>query len=255
MARFHIDDPEIDVAALEARVQAAIEGKRGTRFTDEELRALRQAELEPPLRREDLPRGLHAALARVRARLPEIPPPPPPEAAAASQVPAAAEAEPEPVDPSQLLYSSATGGFRGRALRLLRRLARPVIRVLVNADHTLHALRAEMLARDARQRQLLEQAFDLLKDNVDRRIDRTADWAGQGLSRLTGQLEARREADDHLLHNLVFELTDVRLDLRNLEARIAELSRRVEDLRARERALQEIALAGTQERGGRGAAS
>ena len=52
MGVFEIDDPSIDVEALEERVRAAIEAKRGVRFTDEELDELRNAELEPRLRRQ-----------------------------------------------------------------------------------------------------------------------------------------------------------------------------------------------------------
>jgi len=38
MGIFEIDDPDIDVEALEERVRAAIEEKRGVRFTEQELR-------------------------------------------------------------------------------------------------------------------------------------------------------------------------------------------------------------------------
>ena len=50
MARFRIEGSDIDVEALEARVEAAIEAKRGTRFTDAELARLRDEPLQPRLR-------------------------------------------------------------------------------------------------------------------------------------------------------------------------------------------------------------
>ena len=69
LARFRIEGSTIDIEALEARVDAAIEAKRGTRFSDEELERLRNEPLEPRLRREDLPRGLMEELSAVRGRL------------------------------------------------------------------------------------------------------------------------------------------------------------------------------------------
>ena len=72
MGTFEIDDPGIDVAELEERVRAAIEAKRGVRFTDEELSELRAAELKPRLRKDDMPRGLLREMPAARGRLPEI---------------------------------------------------------------------------------------------------------------------------------------------------------------------------------------
>ena len=90
MARFRIEGSTIDIEALEARVDAAIEAKRGTRFTDEELDRLRNEPLEPRLRREHVPRGLMGELSAVRGRLPEVPPPP---AAVPASVPPRERAE------------------------------------------------------------------------------------------------------------------------------------------------------------------
>ena len=53
MGVFEIDDPDIDVEELEKKVRAAIEARRGVRFTDKELSELRAATLEPRMRRDD----------------------------------------------------------------------------------------------------------------------------------------------------------------------------------------------------------
>ena len=119
MGVFEIDDPSIDVAALEERVKAAIEAKRGVRFTDEELEELRGAELEPRMRREDLPRGWLDEVAEVRSTVPSRPP----SAIAASVV--------------EALYESGSGGLKGGVLRFARRLMRPFYRATLNLDTAL----------------------------------------------------------------------------------------------------------------------
>lgn len=250
MARFRIEGSDLDIEALEKQVDAAIEAKRGTRFTDAELERLRSLPLRPRLRREDLPRGLSAELSAIRARLPELPPAP-------GSVPASAPARERTEDagsqrrPPDMAYLWETGatGIRGRVLGLIRRLARRVFHTTTNLEEVLvqqQDYAREMVAAAERElsavEQRLERSFDVLKDNLDARLDQTADWAGAHLSVATGTLEERHERLLHLSHNLVFELTNARLDLEQMQARLNEMARRMEELETRGRTLEKLTL-------------
>jgi len=192
---FEIDDPGIDVAALEERVRAAIEAKRGVRFTDEELAELRDAKLEPRLRREDLPRGWLEEASEVRPKVPIVSPPPGVDES-----------------PTVTLYESGSGGLKGSVLGLVRRLMRPFYRSTMNLESTL----ATMIEA----------------------INEQGAW----LSEATGQLDRWRERDLHLLHNLVTEVTALRLQQTHMQDRINELIRQLEALKERERALESLTV-------------
>lgn len=194
MSLFEIDDPGVDVGALEERVRAAIEAKRGVRFSDEELEKLRGAELEPRLRREDLPRGWLEEASKVRSRVPSRPPP--------------------ELDASLLtvLHESGSGGFKGTVLRLARRLMKPFYRSTLN----------------------LETAFSMVIDAIGEQ--------GAWMSDNAGQLDRWRERDLHLFHNLVVEVTALRLQQTHMQDRINELVRQLDALTQRERALEALTV-------------
>jgi len=205
MGVFEIDDPSIDVAALEERVKAAIEAKRGVRFTDEELAELRGAELEPRLRRVDLPRGWLDEMPGVRSTLPEIAPPPGAEIACR---------------PADELYETGHGGAKGALLGLVRRLARPFYRSTLNLDWVLTKMTSDLAGS----------------------INDQGSWAGKQLSDMTGQLERWRERDLHLFHNMVAEITALRLQQTHMQDRINELIRQLDALKERERALESLTV-------------
>lgn len=256
MTRLRIDDPAIDLEALEARVLESIERKRGRRFAEEDLERLRATRLRPRLRREDLPRGVVAEMAAARPRAPEPTPPPGPEAASLSQVAIPPESwvvpaeVPVPPPPPEVDLGH---GWRAALKRRLRpRLARiyrwsfeigpwldPILEPLLVR---LRQMREELVERDEQLARQAERAFDLLKDNLDRRVDRTGDWAGSHMSTLQGGLERRQERELHLLHNLVFELTNARLDLINMQDRLNEAAQRVAALEERQRTLEKLLL-------------
>jgi hypothetical protein len=194
MGIFEIDDPSIDVAALEERVKAAIEAKRGVRFTDEELAELRDAELVPRMRREDLPRGWLTEVSEVRSRVPFSPLP---ELGAA---------------PIEALYGSGSSGLKGGVLRFVRRLMRPFYRSTLN----------------------LETSLLMVIDGIGEQ----AAW----LSETTGQLDRWHDRDLHLFHNLVTEVTALRLQQTHMQDRINELIRQLDALKERERALESLTV-------------
>jgi hypothetical protein len=250
LARFRIEGSGIDVAALEARVDAAIEAKRGTRFTDDELARLRDEPLRPRLRREDLPRGLMEELQQVRGRLPELPPAPvsTPEAAPArdrDEPPGSQRAAPD----MAAVWASNRPGLAGKALGVVRRMARTVLRTTTNLEAVLvqqQDYAREMVAATERDivglEQRLERSFDVLKDHIDRTADRTADWAGAHMAATSGTLEERQERALHLSHNMVVELTNARLDLQQMQARLNEMARRMAELETRGRTLEALTL-------------
>ena len=201
MGVFEIDDPSIDVEALEERVRAAIEAKRGVRFTDEELDELRNAELEPRLRRQDLPRGWLDGMPEARSKLPPVPTAPESELTFASVAG---------------LYTSGQTGARGAVLRLIRALFRPFYRTTLNLDSVFLKMSGS--------------------------INRQGGWAGKQLSDMTGQLDRWRDRDLHLYHNLVREVTALRLQQIHMQDRINELIRELDTLKQRERALESLTV-------------
>ena len=190
-AKFEIDDPAIDVEALEERIHEAIEAKRGVRFTDEELQELRAMQVEPRPRRADLPRGWLEQMPEVRSHLPGLTPPPGFDES-----------------PTVSLYTTGSTGFRGRMLGLLRRIMRPFYKSTLNLEPVLVSM-----------------------------IEATNE-----LSEQTGQLDRWHERDLHLLHNLVYELTNLNLELDRVKDRINEATRRLDMLAERENALERLAL-------------
>ena len=194
-SKFEIDDPSIDLEALEERIRGAIEAKRGVRFTDEELEELRAMRVEPLPRRADLPRGWLEQMPSARSRLPRISPPPGVDES-----------------PTVSLYATGSSGMRGRVLGLLRRIMRPFYRSTLNLEPVLSSM-----------------------------IDATNEQ-GAWLSELTGQLDRWHERDLHLLHNLVYELTNLNLELDRVKDRINEVTRRLDMLAERENALERLAL-------------
>jgi len=205
MGVFEIDAPSVDVDALEEKVRAAIEAKRGVRFTGEELEELRSARLQPRLRREDLPRGWLDEMPEARSRLPEILPPPGGELT---------------FEPGAELYGSGAPGLRGALLRLVRRLAKPFYSATTNQEWVLMRLGGEL----------------------GEKISDQGAWAGRQMADMTGQLERWRERDLHLHHNMVAEITALRLQQTHMQDRINELIRQLDMLRERERALEALTV-------------
>ena len=179
----------------------AIEAKRGVRFSDEELEELRNAELEPRLRRQDLPRGWLGGMSEARSKLPPVP------TAPGSELTLASVAE---------LYTSGQTGARGAVLRLMRAVFRPFYRTTLNLD------------------------WVFLK--MSESINRQGGWAGKQLSDMTGQLDRWRDRDLHLYHNLVLEVTALRLQQTHMQDRINELIRELDTLKQRERALESLTV-------------
>jgi hypothetical protein len=218
MGLFEIDDPAIDVEALEKRVRAAIEAKRGVRFSDAELEELRGAELKPRLRREELPRGWLAEMPAVRSKLAEVAAPP----SAGLRYRAAT------VDD---LFATGHAGLKGRLLALFRRMMRPLVRASLNLEWVLARLNSD-----------ISDGIGQLAGDINASVNQQGAWAEKQLSDMSGQLERWRERDLHLYHNLVTEITALRLQQTHMQDRINELIRQLDTLKERERALEALTV-------------
>ena len=265
LGRFRIDDPEIDVEALEALVEARIAARTGQVYTAGDLEELRRASLRPRLERHHLSHGVLEEMPLVRGKLPPVVPPPParPVEDDAEEIDdfddiLAPEAlQPRDISPSRDLYTSGSSGLKGRLIGLLRWCLRPVLRTSSNLEHVLVELVEEMQRQDrwlgqiapearntaiaaAREPRRLDRSFKTL----DERIDRTVDWVGEHQSQMIGQLEGRHETQLHLLHNLVYEFSCARVHRDRLQDQINELRRHLETLEARERTLERLSMDG-----------
>jgi low affinity Fe/Cu permease len=161
--------------------------------------------------------------------------------------------------PAGHLWATGSAGLKGAVLRLIRRVARPFFRATTNLEDVLDEMMTqqrdyarEMVAATERDvtslEQRLERSFDVLKDNLDARIDHTADWAGAQMTATAGTLEERQERALHLSHNTVVELTNARLDLQQMQARLNEMARRMTELETRGRTLEKLTLQPGEER-------
>ncbi len=110
--------------------------------------------------------------------------------------------------PTVSLYATGSTGARGRVLAFLRRLMRPFYRSTLNLEPVLTSM---------------IEATNVLADQ-------------------TGQLDRWHERDLHLLHNLVYELTNLTLEIDKVKDRINEATRRLDMLAERENALERLAL-------------
>ena len=188
-------------------------------------------------------------LSAVRGRLPAVPSVPAAAPAVAPSRERSEELGSQRTPPDMpCLWESGSGGVRGKVLGMVRRVAR-VFLVTTNLEKVLvqqQDYAREMVATTERElvavEQRLERSFDLLKDNLDARIDRTADWVDAHMAETSGTLEERQERALHLAHNMVVELTNARLDLQQVQARLNEMACRMTELEMRGRTLGKLTL-------------
>jgi len=114
------------------------------------------------------------------------------------------------------LYESGSSGPKGALLRVARRLMRPFYRTTLNLETTLASI--------------VESTND------------QGSWTGQQLSDMTAQLDRWRDRDLHLFHNMVREITTLRLQQTHMQDRINELIRQLDALKERERALESLTV-------------
>ncbi len=204
MSEFTFRSDSIDVEQVMEQIRARIREKRGTDYTQAQIRDLANVTLErfldPKSVRSDL-------LQHARRRQ-------------AEPNDGASEPEPDPVprsfvfDPDTIYRSSR--GWAGRLLQRLRRIGNPLLKIFFNPTPIAHALSLQQEIND-RQRTINNRQ---------------------------GAVNARREHREALtyemLHNLVVGLTRLSIAARNDQMRVASLASRLDFAERRSRALERV---------------
>jgi len=182
----------------------------------------------------------------------------PREAAPSSFSPASASPQTAPPAPPQTDWNSEPQGAKQRIKKIIRKLMRPffpVIRLLALPIHeelraTIKSLHETNVRLDnlyhllQRQAEEFDRKLDLGGERMDRgelRLDRLEGILGERLKDLDKSMEYIRLLHN-LDHNLVVELTKLKVEADTLKSKVRILEKDQELTRRRERALEEQAL-------------
>jgi hypothetical protein len=259
MSDFNVRSDSIDVEQIMEQIRARIREKRGVDYTEQQLRELAAVKLEKMID----PRGLRSDLIeQFRKRrpvvhgpleLPELPPFDP------GPMKSWAPSEPLRVS-SDLMYSFETetiyATHRG-PLRFIRKLLNPLLKLLFNPNPLIDALhrqgRLNRLLLEyvvERDRQLVDRDRDVVHRDtqiVERNqaiADRDRLIVERDNVREVERVD-RREMDAlyyEIIHNLVFELTRLGIENKNLTMRVESLAGRLEFNERRARALESVVV-------------
>ena len=202
MADFNIRSDSVDVEQIMKQIRARIQEKRGVDYTEEQVRELATVRLEKFLDPKNLRSDLLEQFRLSRPALPEIP------------------KESPPVDPPYVLDEQTLFTSHRGALRLVRRLLKPLLMLFFNPNtlnHILHSqaqFNIDMIKRDQR-RKIEMQMFDRTR----------AEW---------------NVLYYEVLHNLVLETTRNGIELKNLRMRVEALASRLDFSERRVRALEGV---------------
>ena len=218
MSEFNIRSESIDVEQIMEQIRARIRDKRGTDYTEAQIRDLASVKLERFLDPKNVRSDL---LEHYRRRgddpvepltHPEAPPEPP-----------AFEFD------EDIIYRSSRG-IAGRVLRVIRRLLNPVLKFFFNPTPIVHALTV--------QRQINEQQIAQINWMVQTNVELI-----QRFERIAAKLSARAELDAltyELLNNLVVEMTRLSIDMKNHKMRVESIAGRLDFDERRARALEDV---------------
>jgi len=177
MAEFNVRADAVDVEQIMRQIRARIRDKRGVDYTEEQIQELAKVKLETFLD----PRGVRSDLLEQFRRMP-------------SDVPAA-----YPFDDQTLFASSKP------VVRFIRKLLRPVLKLLFNANALNHVLHTQAGINDYL---MARAARDVLVYEV--------------------------------MHNLVVEVTRASIEVKNMKMRVESIASRLEFNERRARALEAV---------------
>lgn len=187
MAEFQVRSDAVDVEQIMRQIRARIREKRGADYTEQEIRELASVKLEKFLD----PRGVRSNLVEDFRRNRVVSP------------------EPKTIETGEIdIY----GTHRG-ALRMLRKLFNPLLKLMFNPTPLIHAINTV--------------ATDQNAVNLD----------------LHRRFRQREEMDPlyyEVIHNLVVELTRLSIENSNLKMRVESLSSRMDFDERRARALESV---------------
>ena len=220
MAEFNIRADSVDVTRIMEQIRERIREKRGTDYTEQQIRELATVKLESFLdpgqvrsdlvdhfRQLDPPKGLDPAVQPGGY-------PPPPEVFDFDQ---------------ETIYASSRGPM-GKLIRLIRKLLNPLLKLFFNPSPVVFALsrQAEINAWTV---QLLQRQTDLIE-----RVSVQFDQVGK-------KFAAREQLDAlnyEVLNNLVVEMTRLSLDVKNHKMLVESVSGRLDFSERRSRALESV---------------
>jgi hypothetical protein len=195
MADFNIRSESVDVEQIMRQIRARIQEKRGVDYTEEQVRELASVRLEKFLDPKNLRSDLLEQFRRSRPTLPEPP-----------------AVEPPYVFDDTTLFASHRG-----ALRLVRKLLKPLLKLFFNPNTLNQVLHAQA-----------QFNVDVLKRDQRRKIE---------FDRSRGEWNALYY---EVLHNLVLETTRNGIELKNLKMRVEALASRLDFSERRVRALEGV---------------
>ena len=220
MAEFNIRSESIDVEQLMEQIRARIREKRGVDYTEQQIRELAAVRLEKFLDPKNVRSDL---LDHYRQRTEDVPGP--------------LRADPPPPSPnfefdSDTIYRSSRGVV-GWFIHGIRRLLRPVLKLLFNPAPIVHALHTQ-------QR---------INHQIGHQVSAHFDWTMKLSEQMTSRLKARAELDAltyELLNNLVVEMTRLSIDVKNHKMQVESVAGRLDFDERRTRALEGVVEQRTQ---------
>jgi len=196
MSEFTIRSESVDVDQIMKQIRARILEKRGADYTEEQIRELASVRLEKFLE----PRNLRSdLLEQFRKSRPAV------------------NTEPPAITPPYTASEADIFATHRGALRFLRRLFSPLLKLMVNLNPLLHVIHKQA-----------EFNVDLLKRESRRKIEfdkSRAEWNALYYE---------------VLHNLVLETTRMAIESQNLRMRLESLSSRLDFSERRVRALEGV---------------
>jgi hypothetical protein len=194
MPDFNVRADSVNVEQIMEQIRARIREKRGVDYTEQELRELAAVKLEKFLD----PRGVRSDLLEQFRRMPKSYTPPP---------------MPSYTFGDETLYETHRG-----ALRFIRRLLQPILKLFFNPNPLIMALHVQT---------------DINALNVKREEQRELLY------------QDMRELQYEVLHNLVVEVTRLGIEMKNLKMRVESLTSRLEFNERRARALESVVVYST----------
>jgi hypothetical protein len=192
MADFNIRSDSVDVEAIMKQIRGRIAEKRGVDYTEEQIRELAAVRLEKFLD----PRNLRSdLLEQFRKSRPAI------------------DLEPKPAEAPYTFDSQTIFTSHRAALRLIRRMLNPILKLFFNPNMLSHVLYQQSVFN-----------VEMLKRDATRRIER-AEWNALYYE---------------VMHNLVLETTRTSIEVKNLKMRLESLSSRLDFSERRVRALEGV---------------
>jgi hypothetical protein len=200
MSDFSVRADSVNVEAIMQQIRARIKEKRGADYTEQEVQELAKVKLERFLDPQAVRSDLLAHYRRQRTITPLASVEPAPPIYAFDQ---------------ETIYASSRGAA-GRALRLIRKLLNPVLKLLFNPNPLVHVVSMQAA----------------LNGYYSRTMDRISERFVQ-----RDQLDA---LNFEVLNNLVVELTRLGIENRNLKMRVESLNTRLDFAERRGRALEGV---------------